>query len=156
MSRAETLRDLRQEARRIEADKRDLDRQLEAIHIVIRRYEAPQNVGAGSASTVEIRDAIYGILSDEHPLHRRVILERLIERGVHIGGVTPINSLSAHLSTDDRFSSVEETKGTWTLTEFHSVSPVQPARHQIRSLTEQATTNEFAEDLYRFSQRAPN
>ena len=62
-----------------------------------------------------LRDAIYGILSAEHPLHRRTIHDRLLEKGVRIGGRDPVNNVGAHLSLDDRFMSLG--MGLWDLVE---------------------------------------
>lgn len=58
-------------------------------------------------------DVIAEILRVESPLHRREIYERLEEKGVHIGGQTPLNTVSTYLSVDGRFKNVG--RGIWCL-----------------------------------------
>ena len=60
-----------------------------------------------------IRSAIYAELSNNSPLHRRVILERVLERGIQVGGQDPLTHISAHLSKDARFQGVGD--GYWSL-----------------------------------------
>ena len=58
-----------------------------------------------------VKDEIYDILlSGNGPIHRSVIYDRLVERGLRIGGLGPIRS---HLSNDERFTSMG--KGMWKL-----------------------------------------
>ena len=61
-----------------------------------------------------LRDTIYEILAAEGPLHRRIIHQRLVERGVRIGGQDPVNNVGAHLSLDSRFTGTGN--GFWALT----------------------------------------
>ncbi len=42
-------------------------------------------------------NAIEGVLTEEQPLHRRVILDRVIEKGIHIGAKKPLNALGQYL-----------------------------------------------------------
>ena len=66
-------------------------------------------------SSSGIRSTVHTILSAESPLHRKIILERLFDRGVHIGGKTPLRTLAAHLSGDDRFQAVGD--GNWAISD---------------------------------------
>ena len=68
-----------------------------------------------SSYAQEITNTMYNILEDERPLHRAAILARVQERGVYVGGPSPIGTIGSYLSTDDRFSNVG--RGTWTLAE---------------------------------------
>lgn len=63
----------------------------------------------------DLRNAIADILASEGPLHRRVVHDRLVEMGVHIGGRDPVNNVGAHLSIDPRFRNVGS--GIWDLNE---------------------------------------
>ena len=55
------------------------------------------------------------ILASEGPLHRRVIHDRLVEMGVHIGGRDPVANVGAPLSRDPRFRKLGD--GVWDLTD---------------------------------------
>ena len=55
-----------------------------------------------AASVEEIRQAAIVILKDHgEPMHRQMLLERMIEQDVHVGGKVPVNNLGSILS---RFS----------------------------------------------------
>ena len=117
MSRMGTLRDLQSMAMRLENTKREVDDQLAALHTVIRMYE--QDAGSNnveyhpSSYARELTDAMHDILEKHGPLHRNVIYDRVRERGIHIGGAKPVNSIGSYLSTDTRFKNVG--KGMWDL-----------------------------------------
>ena len=115
MSRETTIRDLRSKVRQLEGKKRDLDKEVEALHVAIRVFEqnGQSRERQGSSYARELTDAMADILGTERPLRREVILERLQERGIHVGGAKPVNSIGSYLSTDDRFRNVG--KGLWML-----------------------------------------
>ena len=56
---------------------------------------------------------MYAILFEYGPLHRNAILEKVRERGLHVGG--GISTVGSYLSVDDRFKNAG--KGVWTLVE---------------------------------------
>ena len=66
------------------------------------------------------------ILVIERPLRREVLLDRVQERGIHVGGAKPVNSIGSYLSTDPRFRNAG--RGIWTLTEEPEEEP-QPEHH---------------------------
>ena len=104
----------------LEAKRRQIDKEIEAVHIVIRlKQERASRVDSGGRRTgtyaQELTNAIHDTLLSERPLHRNVILERVIERGIHVGGAKPMNSIGSYLSTDRRFKNCG--RGTWTLEE---------------------------------------
>lgn len=74
-----------------------------------------------------VRDAVCAILQVEgKPLHYTVLLNKLQERGISVGGKDPRNTLLAHLSLDPRFKNVGP--GLWALSVWqHSVRVPQPA-----------------------------
>ena len=118
MGQQSTDVDLRALVKELEAKKRKIDKELEALYIVIRiNQERTIGVDTGGrrASTYaqELTDAIYDTLSSERPLHRTAILERVTEHGIHVGGAKPINSIGSYLSTDRRFKNCG--RGMWTL-----------------------------------------
>ena len=119
MSQQSTDIELRNMVKEWEAKKHKIDKELEALHIAIRinQERAGGGVDAGGRRTStyaqDLTDAIYDTLSSERPLHRTVILERATERGIHVGGAKPINSIGSYLSTDPRFRNCG--RGMWTL-----------------------------------------
>ncbi len=119
MGQQSTAVDLRALLKELEAKKQKIDKEFEALHLVIRlNQERSSGIASGRrASTYaqELTDAIYDILLSERPLHRMAILGKVTERGVHVGGSKPVNSIGSYLSTDQRFKNCG--RGMWTLTE---------------------------------------
>ena len=127
MSRESTIRDLRVKVKQLEAQKREIDKQVENLHGAIRVFE--QNVDAEdegrSSYEREVSDAMSDILTDERPLHRNVILDRVQERGIQVGGRKPVNTIGSYLSIDDRFKNVS--RGVWTLADNPDQYVIQQA-----------------------------
>ena len=103
-----------------EAKKHKIEKEVEALHATIRiNQERGSTVDASDRRTStyaqELTDAIYDTLLSERPLHRTVILRKVAERGIHVGGTKPINSIGSYLSTDQRFKNCG--RGLWTLEE---------------------------------------
>ena len=117
MSRESTLRDLRIKVKQLEVKKREIDKQVENLHGAIRVFEQNDNVSTEDRSPYakEVSDAMVEILTDERPLHRDFILDRILERGIHIGGQKPVNTIGSYLSLDSRFKNAG--RGIWTLAE---------------------------------------
>ena len=120
MGQQSTDVELRALLKELEAKKQKIDKEFEALHIVIRLNQERSNgidASGRRASTYaqELTDAIYDTLSSERPLHRVNILGKVSERGVHVGGSKPVNSIGSYLSTDPRFKNCG--RGMWTLTE---------------------------------------
>ena len=117
-----------------EGKKRKIDKELEALYIVMRmnqeRIEDTNSERGPRASSYaqELTDAIQGILLSERPLHRQVILARVAERGIYVGGAKPINSIGSYLSTDVRFKNVN--RGIWTLTD-ESLDTESSSNHPV-------------------------
>ena len=57
---------------------------------------------------------LFDVLS-EGPMHRRDMLARAQQDGIHVGGKDPINQMSSYMSKDDRFTA--DGKGTWSLSD---------------------------------------
>lgn len=129
-----TLRDLRaiQEAKqqqRIEvaAQLAKIDAELEglqvSIDLVVERLEETGDVEATQAKV--IRNAIVQILvSHRSPLHYTDIFERLQIAGIEVKGKDPLRNVSAHLSNDQRFTSIG--KGYWGLASWPAERLVAP------------------------------
>ena len=104
-----------------EAKKHKIEKELEALHTAIRinqeRGSGDDGAGGRRASTYaqELTDAIHDTLISERPLHRMEILVKVAERGIHVGGAKPVNSIGSYLSTDQRFKNCG--RGMWTLAE---------------------------------------
>ena len=117
MSRESTIRDLRVKVRKLETKKREIDKQVENLHGAIRVFEQNGDPEQGDKSPFaqEVSDAMFDILTDERPLHRKVILTLVQQRGIHLGGQNPVSTIGSYLSIDDRFKNVG--RGIWTLRE---------------------------------------
>ena len=103
-----------------EAKKHKVEKELESLHTIIRiNQERGSSVDASDRRTStyaqELTEAIYDTLLSERPLHRMDILGKVAERGIHVGGTKPVNSIGSYLSTDQRFKNCG--RGMWTLAE---------------------------------------
>lgn len=103
------------EIRSMDERKAELQRQRGALVTTLRFFGddsgvavAPPTIAGGS-----LNDAIFAVLSEESPLHRRVIHDRVVETGVRVRGRDPVSNLAAHMSADPRFHSVGN--GMWDL-----------------------------------------
>ena len=118
MSHESTIRDLRAKAKQLEGHKRELDKQVEAIHSTIRIFEQSDSsigvIPTTSPYAETLTKMMCDILSEEGALHRQIIYDRIKERGVHVGGQKPVNTIGSYLSVDPRFSNVG--RGMWDLT----------------------------------------
>ena len=111
------LQSLRAKALELDELYKTVSRQRDAIHEVIAMYEQDtdeMHVSGDVTYKEELTDTIESILQEEHPLHRSEILDKVREKGIYIGGASPLNSLSSYLSTDPRFKTATG-KGMWTL-----------------------------------------
>ena len=123
------LRDLKTKIKQREDIIRRLSKENEVLAETKRIYEAEAGTDISSAvptprpnsHSAELTGTIEVILLEERPLHRRVILERVTQRGIYVGGEKPLASLGSYLSMDRRFKNVG--RGIWTLTD----EPAAPA-----------------------------
>ena len=114
MSRSSAAAQLKKELAAIDKARAVLNTQADAIRTVLALLESdPDPMPTASRDAQMLRDAMHDVLSVEHPLHRKVIYERLVEKGVAVNGRNPVNNVGAHLSADDRFKSLG--KGMWDL-----------------------------------------
>ena len=111
------LQSLRTKALELDALYESISRRRDALQEVIQMYEQDVNnadaTDDGLTHKDELTNAIEEILTEEQPLHRGTILERVREKGVYVGGKNPVNSLSSYLSIDPRFRAVG--RGMWAL-----------------------------------------
>ena len=128
MSNESILRGLRAKVKDFEIKKREIDKEVESLHVVIRlfeRNEQSQDTPNKDSFAERIGNTMYGILHNEGtPLHRMIILERIQEQGIYIGGKKPVNSVGSYLSLDDRFVNVG--RGMWDLAERVPASDTLP------------------------------
>ena len=121
MSDEDVIRNLESRMRGKEEERRRLDEVIAAMSLTIRVLKAEQdtadrNPGSRPDShSAELRDAIYAVLQAERLLHRKVILDRVTQSGIYVGGKNPLAALGSYLSMDRRFKSVA--RGVWTLVE---------------------------------------
>ena len=76
---------------------------------------APSTARSKESNSTRVRRAAYEILlSEGRPMHRKLLLERVQVKGLHVGGKSPLHSFGALLSTDSRFATTHE-RGVWGL-----------------------------------------
>ena len=80
--------------------------------------------GDGARGSGSLDDAIFAVLSAERPLHRSDIHDRVVEMGVSVRGLNPVNNVTAHMSLDPRFHSVGN--GMWDLVDPPTPSAEEP------------------------------
>ena len=138
-----TISDLKAAIKRLEVEKERIEEQRRALVTTLAYFEGhegetqppmalpsapiPTQIHLESAEEVsgaqrqraasDLRDAMAEILADEGPLHRREVYDRLVERGVYVGGQDPVNNVGAHMSIDSRFVNVG--RGLWDLAASH-------------------------------------
>ena len=102
---------------------------INALRIAIREIETADDdmFGKTQKGTFrgEITDAMRDVLKDG-PLHRKVILEKIQERDIHVGG--GIRTVGAYLSVDHHFKNVG--KGIWALAESPPDEMPSPNGHE--------------------------
>ena len=110
-----TIDVLKELIRRLEAEKLEIERQRDGLVTALRYLESSGETLAPPRQRTEkgMRDAMAEILAEEGPMGRREIHDRLVRRGVYVGGNDPVNNVGAHLSIDDRFKNVG--RGMWDL-----------------------------------------
>ncbi len=117
MGNESILRGLRALVKDLETKKREIDKEVESLHVVIRVIERngqSQDTLNKDSFAERIGTAIYDILHGEGgPLHRSEIHGRIQQQGIHVGGKNPVNSVGSYLSIDDRFVNVG--RGMWDL-----------------------------------------
>ena len=121
MSDEDIIRNLEAKIRGKEEERRRLDEVIAAMALtvrVLRDEQATADRSPGSrpnSHAAELAAAIFDVLLAERPLHRRVILERVTQSGIYVGGRNPVAALGSYLSMDNRFENVA--RGVWTLVE---------------------------------------
>ena len=139
MTNESTISALKAAIRQLEAQKRQIEEQYRALVTTLRyfenperRVEPPEELPSSPIPTQtnfkssegrlepqrqraenDLRNAMADVLAREGQLHRQDIHDRLVERGVYIGGRDPVNNVGAHLSIDPRFKNVG--RGIWAL-----------------------------------------
>ena len=91
----------------------ELTEKIEELERILSIRDGTTNLPSKGTYAEEITTAIHDVLLEERPLHRRELLRRIQGKGVHVGGADKLKTLSAYLSTDDRFVAAE--RGEWTL-----------------------------------------
>ena len=66
-----------------------------------------------------IADAMYETLMEERPLHRKVLLQRVMAKGIEIRASSPMKHMAQLLTLDARFKKEPGQYGCWTLSEKH-------------------------------------
>ena len=117
MKREDTIKVLDRILQQREKDMEALQTAIDGLRIAIAEVERATDdaVTTPQKGTYkqELTDTLYVILFEYGPLHRNAILEKVRERGLHVGG--GISTVGSYLSVDDRFKNVG--KGMWRLVE---------------------------------------
>lgn len=110
-----TVSVLREVITRLEEEIGKIERQRDGLVVALQYLENSSDASKPSRDRTasDMRDAMVEILAEESPLGRRDIYDRLVERGIHVGGRDPVNNVGAHLSIDSRFGNVG--RGMWVL-----------------------------------------
>ena len=133
MAKMDTIADLRKVLAELEEERDVLAKNIESVRNTVNLLESRNAVTSTPAQQAQtLRDSVYQILSEQHPLHRRTIFDRLIERGIPVGGVDPVNTVGAHLSKDERFKNVG--RGQWDLVERNNVLDVDNKLERVTRL----------------------
>ena len=109
----------------------DIDYEIAELERFLGIVQEPKPSHAEGTYTAGITAAIYDLLVADRPLHRQEILEKLGAQEFYVSGKDKLGTISAYLSTDQRFASVG--KGQWTLADAPSktgqaVQPLQVAQ----------------------------
>ena len=117
MKRVETVKILSKILQQKQQDLEVLRKTIEGLRIAIQEVESAEDyedaIPQKGNYREEITSGMRDILALRGRLHRKVILEELRARGIHVGG--GIRTVGAYLSVDDQFRNVG--RGTWALTE---------------------------------------
>ena len=81
----------------------------DVIHIAFDDHRLVNNAGLILPATLALHLGLPQLVD------RHLDLGRANERGIHIGGQNPVNTIGSYLSLDDQFKNVG--KGIWTLGE---------------------------------------
>ena len=113
----------------LEQKQKDLDaiqRTIDGLKIAIQEVENSEGrvvlKPAKGTYREEITNAMHDILEASGPLHRKIILEQLYARGIHVGG--GIHTVGSYLSVDKKFKNIG--KGIWALTDSFFTVGVPP------------------------------
>ena len=68
----------------------------------------------------QVAQAIVEVLTEEQPLHREVIRERVEAKGIPLTAQRPIDTIAQRLTSDKRFVNVVRGKGIWALQGYES------------------------------------
>ena len=118
MKRLETVRVLSGILQKKEQQVQTLEDSIRVLRAAIIEVEVAEDESVTTPQKGTFKeqtaDAIYNVLKEaQRPLHRTVILTKVKERGLIIGG--GVSTIGGYLSMDDRFKNVG--KGMWTLAE---------------------------------------
>ena len=114
MSRASTIKDIKAELSRLEAQKHELDEKVASLQGTLAHFESLPEDKQGKSGPQEIRDTIHDLLIEaKQPLHRTDLYKHLVALGILVNGQNPLGNMTAHMSQDARFTSVGD--GKWGL-----------------------------------------
>ena len=129
MQVAEVIQDLRTEEERLTQQLIEVQHGLDSVRYVRAMYERramDEREEQADRKPAELRNGTFGaqviktihaILQEESPLHRKMILERVLARGVHIGTQDPLRTVGAYLTLGKQFRPDGREKGVWALVE---------------------------------------
>ena len=124
------------EIRGLDERKAELQRQRGALVTTLRYFggDAPDPPAATSGGN-SLNDAIFAVLSEESPLHRRDIYDRIVKMGVRVRGQDPVNNVTAHMSHDPRFHSIGG--GMWDFVNPPTTTAEEPSDYDTQDEEEE-------------------
>ena len=104
-----------------------IDRSLGTLRLSIQEVEEADIPSQPQEGTIQqvLTDFLFGVLSDEGPMHRKELLQRAQQHGIHIGGKDVTNQMSSYMSKDSRFSS--DGRGHWNVSDHGRESQIARA-----------------------------
>ena len=110
------LAGLTQQKAEIDAKISRLQETMRATELVRERVEQkPERIARTGTITEQVTNLVERILSLEGPVHRKELLARVKEQGIHFASEEKkqLNTFASYLTTDKRFESVG--RGVWQL-----------------------------------------
>lgn len=108
------IKDAEEQRWHLDEDIKSMSRAVQKIKDA-RTSADPAPGSRPNSHAAELTGAIHDVLLAERPLHRKVILQRVTQAGIYVGGQKPLAALGSYLSLDKRFKNVA--RGVWTLAE---------------------------------------
>ena len=135
----------------IEQLRADIQSLEEARTVLVRQGATPsqarnnRDVPTQGNLQARVGNAVEEVLTEERPLHRGVILERILARGIPMDASNPLHYLGTFLTGDERFVPTTKAFGTngrrgeWTLASDTAQTDIEQEREVVHDAEEPTT-----------------